>query len=211
MFLEEHIKELSEYNLSLETYNGNFIVSLKYKNGWTVKKPENESIVFSYDNDNGVCYYAVPITSDIECVFKAINETIQRNKEMEEKVALYKEKREEMKELFRTKPLSELKKMEFTFPTPKKEKSKKQKEQQKEEQQVQTSEQHKNEVKETNNPFVVLDKKPIDVVESRCTDIFREDEKEDKKAVSPEVLKEAERIDELVSKAISQKQKRKKK
>ena len=210
MFLEEHIKELSEYNLSLETYNGNFIVSLKYKNGWTVKKPENDNIVFSFDNDNGVCYYAVPITSDIECVFNAINETIQRNKEMEEKVALYKEKREEMKELFRTKPLSELKKMEFTFPTPKKDKSKKQKEQQKEETK-QTSEPNKNEVKETNKPFVVLDKKPIDVVENKGVDIFQDEEKEEKKTVNPEVLKEAERIDELVSKAISQKQKRKKK
>lgn len=114
MTLQDRIITLSEYSLSFETYEGNFVVAIAYKPNWKVKEPENEKIKFYADKENkGVCYYEMPIGGDIEEVFKCIDEVIEHNKEIEKKIELYKEYVEKLKNLFKTEKLSVLKTLKF--------------------------------------------------------------------------------------------------
>lgn len=114
MSLQDRIIALSEYSLSFETYEGNFVVAIAYKPNWKVKRPQNEKIKFYADDENkGVCYYEMPIGGDIDEVFKSIDEVIAHNKEYEKKIELFKEKTEELKAIFKAEPLSVLKTLEF--------------------------------------------------------------------------------------------------
>ena len=47
---------LSEYNIGLQTYEGNFIVSLKYPDGWAVIEPSSDNIKFMRDAETQGIY-----------------------------------------------------------------------------------------------------------------------------------------------------------
>lgn len=120
---------LSEYNIGLQTYEGNFVVSLRYPDGWSVIEPSDKNIRFMRDADKkGVYYYVVP-TSDgedgLSGVFKVINETVLYNKELQEKVELLNEKINELHDIFVNNPISELRKLEFVIKGKKKKNPKK--------------------------------------------------------------------------------------
>ena len=124
MTLQDRIISLSEYSLSFETYDGNFIVAIAYKPNWKVKEPGNKKIKFYADPDNkGVCYYEMPVGGDIEEIFKCIDEIICHNKEIEKKIVLFKAYVEILKKMFKTESLSTLEGLEFKFKK-KKEKNK---------------------------------------------------------------------------------------
>lgn len=123
MKLEEKIASLSEYGLGFRTYENNYIIYITYKDDWAVIQPSDEEIKFMRDDKNPNTYYYVTKIGDVskfQGIFDTIDETIIYNKEIEEKNTLFKEKTEELFQLFIDKPLSELKMLQFTFPPQKK-------------------------------------------------------------------------------------------
>ncbi len=120
---------LSEYNIGLQTYEGNFIVSLKYPDGWAVIEPSSDNIKFMRDAETqGIYYYIVPTVdgeNGLNGVFSVINETVMYNKELQEKVDLLNKKIAELSDIFVNNPISRLRKLEFVFKPQKKNSAKK--------------------------------------------------------------------------------------
>ena len=120
---------LSEYNIGLQTYQGNFVISLKYPDNWAVIEPTDKSIQFMRDEETvGVYYYVVSVEGGEEKlngVFDAIDETIMYNKELQEKVELLNQKITELRDLFVEYPIDKLRNLEFTFKKQKKKAAKK--------------------------------------------------------------------------------------
>lgn len=130
MDLQEKLIELSEYNVSFNVANGNFVIRIKYDENWTIIQPDGEDISFFRDDkDDTVYYYVASITVGIDRLFYAIDETIDYNHELEEKIVLFKEKMNELQELFTSEPIDVLSTLEF--------KVKKRKDKQKKEKTVQ--------------------------------------------------------------------------
>ena len=123
MKLEEKIASLSEYGLGFRTYEGNYIFYITYKEGWAVIQPSDEEIKFMKDDKNPNTYYYVTKIGDMtrfQGIFDTIDETIMYNKEIEDKNVLFKEKTEELFQLFIDTPIEKLRTLEFTFPLQKK-------------------------------------------------------------------------------------------
>lgn len=124
MKLEEKLISLSEYGIGFRTYKNNFVISITFREGWSIIKPSDEMIKFMRDTEkHNTYYYATEVSSDLvhlEGIFNSIDETISYNKEIEEKTALLKEKIDELSKLFIDTPISDLKKLEFVIPQPKK-------------------------------------------------------------------------------------------
>lgn len=127
MDLQDKIVSLSEYKLSFQTSNDNFIISIIYKDKWAVIEPANKDIGFFKDDKTPNKYYYVAKLSDsegLQCIFDTINETIIYNKELEAKISLIKEKCDELYQIFMDKPLEELQTLQFvTKPQPRKKKA----------------------------------------------------------------------------------------
>lgn len=114
MDLQNKLIELSNYNVTFNVANGNFIVRIRYDEKWDVIEPENNKIAFYRDEtDSFLCYYVAPISINIDEIFHAIDETIEYNHELEEKVFLFNEKMKELQVIFAKEPISVLKTMEF--------------------------------------------------------------------------------------------------
>lgn len=127
MDLQEKLIELSEYNVSFNVANGSFVIRIKYDDRWTVIQPDSKDISFYRDDSNdSVYYYVAPITVGIDKMFSAIDETIEYNRELEIKVELFKQKMNELQEIFAQEPLEVLNTLEFKMKR-KKEKQKKDK------------------------------------------------------------------------------------
>lgn len=124
MNLQDKLMSLSEYNIGFTMYDGNFLISIKYKDSWSIISPEDDAIAFMKDDNNpNVFYYSTPLndeTQHLQHIFDTIDETIAYNKELEQKVELFKQKTEEMQTLFAEKSIEELMTMEFTFKTKRK-------------------------------------------------------------------------------------------
>lgn len=114
MTLNEHIIKLSKYSMNFSTVEDYIIVSMSYPKSWTINKPLNSEIKFKQIEDR--YFYAISISSNIDDIFDAIYETIDYNKEVEEKTKLFKEKIEELKNIFAYENIDILKKMEFKLP-----------------------------------------------------------------------------------------------
>jgi len=127
MDLQEKLIELSEYGVSFNVASGNFVIKIKYNSNWTIIQPDGNEIAFYRDeNDDSVYYYVASVTTSIDKIFFAIDETIEYNRELELKVELFKEKMSELQEIFAQEPLDVLRTLEFKLKK-KKEKTKKEK------------------------------------------------------------------------------------
>ena len=128
MDLQEKLIELSEYGVSFNVASGNFVIKIKYNSNWTIIQPDGNEIAFYRDeNDDSVYYYVASVTTSIDKIFFAIDETIEYNRELELKVELFKEKMSELQEIFAQEPLDVLRTLEFKLKKKKKEKTKKEK------------------------------------------------------------------------------------
>ena len=128
MDLQEKLIELSEYGVSFNVASGNFVIKIKYNSNWTIIQPDGNEIAFYRDeNDDSVYYYVASVTTSIDKIFFAIDETIEYNRELELKVELFKEKMSELQEIFAQEPLDVLRTLEFKLKKTKKEKTKKEK------------------------------------------------------------------------------------
>lgn len=110
MTLNEHLVKLSEYGIGFNMYEGTVIVNVLYPKKWSVLKPETSNI--NITDEDGRFYYWANI-SDIDELFDLIYTTIDYNKAIEEKAALFKAKINEMQQLFLKEDLDVLKTLEF--------------------------------------------------------------------------------------------------
>ncbi len=126
MELNERLSGLSRYNMSLNTCNGSFIVTIAYPNGWVVLKPKNKEILMSQSEDtSSIFYYLTPCTNNVNIIFDCIDETVAYNSEVEMKVELFKKKVAELQDIFASETYSDLENIQFVFPKKKKIKKKK--------------------------------------------------------------------------------------
>lgn len=128
MNLQDKLISLSDYNIGFTMYDEKFLISITYKDTWSVIKPEDEEITFMKDEKhNNIFYYTTPLNGDpqhLQHIFDTIDETIAYNKELEDKIVLFNQKIEEMQDIFSKKTIEELRTMEFTFKSTKRKASK---------------------------------------------------------------------------------------
>lgn len=164
MNLQDKLISLSDYKIGFTMYDEKFLISITYKDTWSVIMPEDKEITFMKDekHDN-IFYYTTPLNGDpqhLQHIFDTIDETIAYNKELEDKVVLFNEKIEEMQDLFAKKSIDELRTMEFTFKTSKRKTAKKTNKKKEEKTSVETCNEEKqpSEAVEEKMPFDI-DKK----------------------------------------------------
>lgn len=120
MNLQDKLISLSEYNISFRINDGNIIVSIEYKDGWTIISPEDSDVKLMKSKEKNVFYYCTNMDGDkshIQGIFDTIEETIRFNKESEATVELFKVKIAELEKLFSEKSYDELKTLKFTTKT----------------------------------------------------------------------------------------------
>lgn len=98
MTLNEQLMSLKAYSVGFNIYEGTVVVNVTYPNGWGIINPNVDDIkMFS---EEGKYYYCISIDKDINSIFELIDATIEHNKELEAKVALFNNKINELKQLF---------------------------------------------------------------------------------------------------------------
>ena len=123
---EDYISKIGEYFEGIERYNDALIVRVKLPERWGTYPSSDERIKVAKSEEvpNEYYYYGSSNDVNLEDIFQLILETIQMNKDVLLKIELLKEKVQELKELFDTKPLDELKTLKFVTEKPKKAKAK---------------------------------------------------------------------------------------
>lgn len=124
--VEDYISKIGEYFEGIERYNDALIVRVKLPERWGTYPSSDERIKVAKSEEvpNEYYYYGSSNDVNLEDIFQLILETIQMNKDVLLKIELLKEKVQELKELFDTKPLEELKTLKFVTEQPKKTKAK---------------------------------------------------------------------------------------
>ena len=124
--VEDYISKIGEYFERIERYNDALIVRVKLPERWGTYPSSDERIKVTKSEEvpNEYYYYGSSNDVNLEDIFQLIIETIQMNKDVLLKIELLKEKVQELKELFDTKPLEELKTLKFVTEQPKKTKAK---------------------------------------------------------------------------------------
>ena len=98
MTLNEQLMSLKAYSVGFNIYEGTVVVNVTYPNGWGIINPNVDDIkMFA---EEGKHYYCISIDKDINSIFELIDATIEHNKELEAKVALFNSKINELKQLF---------------------------------------------------------------------------------------------------------------
>ena len=162
MDLQEKLIELSKYGVSFNVASGNFVIKIKYNNDWTIIQPDSNEIAFYRDeNDETVYYYVASVTTSIDKIFFAIDETIEYNRELELKVEFFKKKMSELQEMFAQEPLEVLRTLEF--------KLKKKKEKTKKEKNAKEKEEDSNNNKEISGNVLMTDNKKEETEEQKDT------------------------------------------
>lgn len=116
--LEEKLKELSEYNIGFEIKQGYYHISITFDKQWDILETQNTNI--HIEMRNGVTHYiASSDNTSIEDLFKAVGDTITYNTDLQKKLALFKEKSDELREIFSKETLDVLKTITFQYGKPK--------------------------------------------------------------------------------------------
>ena len=111
---EKRLKELNGYDISFEIKQGYYHIALVYDDGWDVLIPDNENIYV--ENRNGVYHYIGSIdVISIDDLFNSIEETIAYNMDLQKKLILFKQKTQELQEIFSNEEYETLKNLKFTF------------------------------------------------------------------------------------------------
>ena len=125
MTFQERVKKLEQYRPDISFRDGAFILKIRFNHSWRVIEPQDkELIAFAQDNNTTGLYWYVAHIEDVDELFDLIDETIEVNQELERKRELYKQKVNDLKELFLSDVTYEkLCTLEFTFARQKKTKS----------------------------------------------------------------------------------------
>lgn len=227
---DKRIIALSEYQIAMETIvdsdKSTMVVSLKYPKNWKVIKPDETSNIKTF-SDGGSTYYWVDDSVDISSILDLIDETIELNKDLEERVKLLQVKVEELKDIFMEEDLEKLKKIRFVFTAPRRRKSstKKTTETQKKEAKVDSKKDEKNGDKKDESKTSVdatsiktneKDESNLSAVDTTSSKTDKEDETKTETVVNKEPETEVEEqadgqsIDDKIAEAINDKNTEKK-
>lgn len=111
---EKKLKELKDYDISLEIKQGYYHISLVYNDTWEILVPENELIYI--EQRNGVCHYIGSIDSvKMEDMFTAISTTIDYNIDLQNKLSLFRQKTEELQDIFSKEDYETLQTIKFVY------------------------------------------------------------------------------------------------
>lgn len=111
---QKKIKELGKYNITFEIKQGYYHVAVTFNQDWEILESENPSIYI--EKRHGVCHYIAQIELlDIADIFKCIDDTIRYNEDLQKKLDLFKEKTNELQEIFAKEEYEKLLTIEFTF------------------------------------------------------------------------------------------------
>lgn len=116
MDIQNRIKNIEPYFKGLEYIGEYVLVKILYKKKWSVLPSDNENVKISIDDDNKELFYYYS-NKNIDCnnIFDLIDKTIKFNMESENKVALLKEKIEELRTIFLENDIDTLKRLKFSF------------------------------------------------------------------------------------------------
>lgn len=119
--VEDYISQIGEYFKGIEKFNDALIVRIQLPDKWGVYPSADGRIkpAVSETTPNEYFYYGDSGEVKLEEIFQLIIETIQMNKDVLIKIELLKDKVNELKELFDTKTLEELKTLKFVTEKPK--------------------------------------------------------------------------------------------
>lgn len=111
---EKRLKELNGYNISFEIRQGYYHIALVYDKGWDILAPDNELI---YVQEKDGVYHYIASTDDVKLdeIFGTIDATISYNMDLQKKLILFKQKTEELQQIFADKDFETLQTIEFTF------------------------------------------------------------------------------------------------
>ena len=115
----ELINKIKEYFVSMEMYDGKWVVAVKFKPKWGAYPSEDGRIKVSPDEQQPDLwwYYADDTSVDVDEIINLINETVVTNMEAIKKVELFKLKAGELKQIFSDEKLSfkKLQTLKFVF------------------------------------------------------------------------------------------------
>lgn len=138
--LQDRINGISKYFSGIEMYNGALIVKVVLPDKWNVSNSIDGTIKVAKSDvkANEYYYYANSEEHTYDDVFDLIEETIEVNETTILKLELLREKVYELREIFADETISfeKLKRLKFTFESPKKGKTKKNKTENKEEEAI---------------------------------------------------------------------------
>ena len=122
MALQEEIFSIQEYFRSIEYFGKGIVVKVELPPKWSVYPSQDGKIKVTPDENipNMYFYYTDLNEGTLEGIFSLIRETVDMNLSVIKKITLMKEKIEELKELFASKPIDELVNLKFTFEEEKK-------------------------------------------------------------------------------------------
>ena len=119
--MQERIKNIEEYFVAFNIAENMAYIQVQFPEKWDV--PSNEILEENFNvrtapESNGSMYFFSELSNGILNVFDAVDFAIEYNKDLEEKGELFRVKIEELKELFATKTLEELRNMKIVIETP---------------------------------------------------------------------------------------------
>lgn len=119
--MQDRIEKIKDYFISFNIAEGVAYIQIKLPNKWDA--PSSEVLEENFQTktakeSNGTIYFFSEMDNGIMNVFDAVDFTVEYNKDLEEKSELFRVKIEELKNLFATKSLDELKTLNITFSEP---------------------------------------------------------------------------------------------
>ena len=129
MTLQERIKKNEVYFRGMEIVNNTAIIKVLYGEKWGAYPSADERIKVAKSEEvpNEWFYYSDYTYTIIDEIFDLIEETIDMNLSAIERLGLFNQKMEELKELFANEPLPKLKTLSFHFDEEKPKRNKKRK------------------------------------------------------------------------------------
>jgi hypothetical protein len=129
MTLQERIKKNEAYFKGMEIVNNTAIIKVLYGEKWGAYPSADEQIKVAKSEEvpNEWFYYGDYTYTIIDEIFDLIEETIDMNLSAIERLGLFNQKMEELKELFANEPLPKLKTLSFHFEEEKPKRNKKKK------------------------------------------------------------------------------------
>lgn len=129
MNIQDRIKNISEYfiGMQMSTEDNVVYVRTRFPEKWVISEllEDNFKVRGIQDKKNNTQFFFTGIENGFDAVFDAIDFTIQMNKSALERLDLFKEKVEELKELFDSEDIEKLRRLEFVFKKPEKKQRKK--------------------------------------------------------------------------------------
>lgn len=109
--MQKRIENVKEYFVAFNIAENTAYAQLRFPTKWDV--PSNEILEENFNTrsaieNDGSVYFFSDMSNGIMNVFDAVDFTIEYNKDLEEKSELFREKIEELKQIFATKTLEEL-------------------------------------------------------------------------------------------------------